>query len=326
MTGQYAYYEEQLMQSAYALAGPGGSEACVAAGSGGGAKRQGAAGYWYQDQERGTDWQARENMIGAFIAVDGSPEKAYFLDKLSANTAVWEGLHNITYNTPGSYNAAWTFGNTIRRPYPSGGTTLGSWTTSTTGGSGAYPPHYPLCYGNTTSPCPSPQFSNSPFGANANFQNAYSSVMLGWMNDFGYCPQVNGQCEFLTYTANHFINEALNPASNIYHLSDYVYPTLDSSGNQITSWTEDQALYVPGGQTSAWPACGAQAADEWYTAEAMAAMSYFYNMTSSQGGYSGASAYNAVRSGAIVPCIADFSNNSPKWDIVPRATDPLPAP
>src|SRR5262249_47429620 len=159
-----------------------------------------------------------------------------------ANLAVWEGVHNITNDIPGNYSAAWSYGNGPRSNYPSAtGTQLGSWTQGpSTGANGAYPPYYPMCYANTTAPCPSPQFVNAPFGANANFQNAYSTVVIGWIDDMGYCPHTNGQCQMLVFTANHFINEALNPASNIFHLSDYVYPTLDNDGNQITSWTENQ--------------------------------------------------------------------------------------
>jgi len=154
-------------------------------------------------------------------------------------------------------------------------------------------------------------------------------VIIGWINDLGYCP---GNCAILGYVANHFINEALNPVSNIYHLSDYVFPTLDASGNEITSWTEDQTFYVPGGQTTSWPPCGQQNVDEWYTGENMAAMSYFYTMTSSQGGYSGATAYNTLRTAQdALGCVnntpgADFPTGSPKWDITPRATSPTPAP
>ena len=246
--------------------------------------------------------------------------------------AVWEGVHNIANDIPGNYSAAWTFGNTVRMPYPAGGTILGSWSIGPSNGvNGAYPPYFPFCFETTGNGqpgnCPTTAPTNGPDGANANFQNAYSSVVIGWINDLGYCPQVGGQCPLLSYTANHFINEALNPASNIYHLSDYVYPTLDASGKQITSWAEDQTFYIPGGQGTSWPKHRQQqTTDEWYTAENVSAMSYFYSMTSSQGGYSGAAAYNAVRTGGIEKCIADFSNNSPKWDIVPRATDPPPAP
>ena len=329
LTGQYAYYEEQMMQAAYAIAASPGSRACTQP-TVNSALRMGSAGYWYIDQERGTDWMARENFLGAFIAVDGSPEKAYFEDKLRANIAVWEGVHKIANDVGSSYNTAWTYGNTARIANPSAaGTALGAWTHGPALGPNGYASNYPLCLGNTASPCPASQFSNAPQDANSNFQNAYSAVIIGWINDLGYCPN---DCAILGYVANHFVNEALNPASNIYHLSDYVFPTLDASGNEITTWTEDQTFYVPGGQATSWPACGAQNPDEWYTGEDMAALSYFYTMTSSQGGYSGATAYNTLRSAQdALGCVnhasgADFPTASPKWDITPRATNPPPAP
>jgi hypothetical protein len=329
LTGQYAYYEEQLMQAAYSVAASPGSRACTQ-NTGNTALRMGSAGYWYIDQERGTDWMARENFLGAFIAVDGSPEQAYLHEKLLANLAVWEGVHQIPNDIGSAYSTAWTYGNTVRITNPlAAGTPLGAWTHGPATGTGGYASNYPLCYGNTTSPCPSTPFSNSPMDGNSNFQTAYSAVIIGWINDLGYCP---GNCAMLEYVANHFINEALNPVSNIYHLSNYVFPTMNASGGEITSWAEDQTLYVPGGQATSWPACGAQNPDEWYTGENMAAMSYFYTMTSSQGGYSGAIAYNTLRSAQdALGCVRnspgnDFPTASPKWDITPRATSPTPAP
>lgn len=329
MTGQYAYYEEQLMQSAYALGASPGSRACTQL-TGNSSLRMGSAGYWYVDQERGTDWMARENALGALIAVDGSPEKAYLEDKLRANIAVWEGVHQIANDVGSSYSTAWSYGNTTRITNPSAaGTPLGAWTHGPAVGPNGYAANYPLCLGNTSTPCPTSQFSNAPQDANSNFQNAYSAVVIGWINDLGYCP-VN--CAILGYVANHFINEALNPASNIFHLANYVFPTLDASGGEITSWTQNQTFYVPGGQPTSWPKCGAQNPDEWYTGENMAAMSYFYTMNSSQGGYSGATAYNTIRSAQdALGCVnnspgADFPTASPKWDITPRATNPPPAP
>lgn len=329
MTGQYAYYEEQLMQSAYAIGASPGARACIQP-TGNSALRMGPAGYWYVDQERGTDWMARENFLGAFIAVDGSPEKAYLEDKLRANIAVWEGIHQIANDLGSPYSTAWSYGNTARIVNLSAaGTPLGAWTHGPAIGPSGYGADYPFCLGNTSSPCPTSQFSNSPQDGNSNFQNAYSAVIIGWINDLGYCP---GNCAILGYVANHFINEALNPASNIFHLADYVFPTLDASGGEITSWAEDQTFYVPGGQTKSWPKCGAQNPDEWYTGEDMAAMSYFYTMTSSQGGYSGATAYNTLRSAQdALGCVNnspgnDFPTASPKWDITPRATNPPPAP
>jgi hypothetical protein len=307
-SGRYAYYEEQLMQSAYAVAASPGTRGCVQADMG--SLRQGSAGYWYIDQERGTDWMARENAIGAFIAIDGSPEQAYFKDKLLANLAVWEGCHNIRNDIPGNYSAAWTYGAAVRGPNYSlcSGTTLGSWTQGVSGPDG-YQKNGRLNQSGT----------NAPSSANANFQNAYSSVMVGWIDDLGFCPHTNGTCQLLGLVANRYLNMALNPAANIYNLSDYVYPTLDTKGKQIDSWAANQALYAS--QPTGWPACGSQNPDEWYAAEGMAAMSYFAALTSSQGGYSGSAAYEKIRSS--MKCItnvpgADFASGSPKWDITPR--------
>jgi hypothetical protein len=303
-TGQYAYYEEQLMQSAYAVAASPGSRACTQP-TANSSLRMGSAGYWYVDQERGTDWMARENAMGAFIAVDGSPEKAYFTDKLNANLAVWEGVHNIPNDIGSDYATAWTYGNTARiLNLAASGTALGSWTHGPATGSNGYASNSPLCQ-------PGNSACSVPNDANSNFQNAYSATIIGWINDFGYCPN---SCAMLGYVANHFINEALNPATNIYHLANYVYPTLDQNGAEITSWAAVQKFYAT--QPTGWPACGAQTTDEWYTGENAAAMSYFYGMTSSQGGYSGSAAYNKIRS--TMGCLSDFSNNSPKWDITPR--------
>ena len=307
-TGRYAYYEEQIMQSAYAVAASPGTRGCVQANLG--SLRQGSAGYWYVDQERGTDWMARENAIGAFIAMDRSPEQSYFKDKLLANLAVWEGCHNIKNDIPGNYSTAWSYGATVRRPsYPlCAGTTLGSWTQGVNG-TGGYQTNAPLNQAGV----------NAPSSANANFQNAYSSVMVGWIDDFGFCPHTNGVCQMLNYVANRYLNMALNPAANIYNLSDYVYPTLDSNGKQIASWAANQALYAS--QPTNWPACGSQNPDEWYLAEAIASMSYFYTLTSLDGGYNGRAAYEKIRSS--VKCLSgfpgtDFASGSPKWDITPR--------
>lgn len=306
-TGEYAYYEEQMMQSAYAIGDSPGTRGCVQADMG--SLRQGALGYWYIDQERGTAWMARENAIGAFIAVDGSPEQAYFKDKLFANLAVWEGCHDIKNDIPGDYAAAWEYGHSVRGPkYPlCGGTTLGSWTRGL-GGDGGYQTDAKM---NHTGP-------NAPTAADATFQSAYSSVMLGWIDDLGFCPHTDGSCQMLAFVADRYLNVALNPAANIYNLSDYVYPTMGPDGKQIETWQENQAMYAT--PTKGWPACGTQNPDEGYTVESAAAMSYFSRMKSRHGGYDGAAAYHKIRS--TMGCSGvpnfDFASGSPKWDITPR--------
>src|SRR5262249_23969973 len=100
----------------------------------------------------------------------------------------------------------------------------------------------------------------------------------------------------------------LNPASNPFHLSDYVYPTLDVSGNQITSWAQDQTFYVPNGQPTAWPNVNLGVGfDEWFVGEGASAVSYMTGITSSQGGYSGLSAYNVIQSGGRQPIQTSFN-------------------
>src|SRR5208283_914755 len=186
-----------------------------------GSLRMGSAGYWYIDQERGNDWAARENAIGAFIAVDGSPEKAYFEDKLRGNLAVWEGSHGIPCDIPGtgvqqpycgSTNSYYAEGTTVRTGVPWSGTVLGSWTTSIcTGPQNCYN-QGPL---NTSGP-------NVPAASNANFQNAYSGIVIGWINDLGYCPQTNGACQILQFVENWFINVVDDPNSSMFILGSYV--------------------------------------------------------------------------------------------------------
>jgi hypothetical protein len=311
-TGHYAYYEEQIMQSAYAIADSPGTRGCAYNGA---SSRGGANGYWQSDQERQQAWMARENALGAFIALDGSPEKAYLEDKLRGNLAVWEGSHGVSCDIPGtgvqqpycgSTNSYYAEGTSVRTGAPWSGTALGSWTTGICTG----PPN---CYNqaplNLTG-------AHVPVSSNSSFMNAYSSVVIGWINDLGYCP---GTCALLQFVANRYINMAMNPAANIYNLADYVYPTLDQNGNQIASWVENQALYAS--QPSKWGPCSISI-DEGYAQEGMAVLAYSSGLTSTVGGtYSGSEAYNKVR--ATLGCInnapgADFASGSPKWDITPR--------
>jgi hypothetical protein len=312
-TGQYAYYEEQIMQSAYAIADSPGTRACAFPPTHA-SLRQGSIGYWQLDtNDRQQMWMARENAIGAFIAVDGSPEGAYFLDKLRTNLAVWEASHGIPCDIPGigvqepycggsGQSTAWSYGNTVRNVVPWNGTTLGSWMSGCNGTLNCYVANAPL---NQNGP-------NVPAAANANFQNAYSVLVIGWLNDFGYCP---GSCAMLQFVENRLINVALSPAANIYNLGDYVYPTLDASGKQITSWSENQTFYAS--QPSSWRSSACT--DEGYASENLAGLSFGYGMTS--GSFSGAAAYNKMRSSLLTSCAASnetYANSSPKWDITPR--------
>jgi hypothetical protein len=331
-TGQYAYYEEQIMQSAYAIADSPGTRGCALPPTQA-SLRQGALGYWDTTEERQQDWLARENALGAFIAIDGSPEKTYFEDKLRTNLAVWEASHDIPCDVPGTgvqepycggseQSTAWSYGKTVRAGIPQGGTTLGSWTTGVCCCSqDCYVPNPPLC--RSGSDC------TVPGAANANFQNNYSGLVVGWINDLGYCPHTKGTCQMLQFVENWFINAVEDPHSSPFILSSYVYPTLDKSGAQITSFSQFPPFYAPGN----WPPktfgeCG----DEAYGAGGVAVLSYGYQMTSNEG-FTGSTAYNKARPVLISGCTSGSNANfngtnggSPKWDITPRQLGPSPMP
>lgn len=311
-TGYYGYYEQQMMQSAYNEAMRPGNTACADTPTRA-SSSQAAKGYWDVVGERDEDWMWREVMLGAFIGIDGTPEQVYFLDKFKTNLATLEGSQNVTCDVTGSgvqesycgasnTTNAWGFGNSVRTGVPYVASTLGSWTTG-------------MCVGcylqsplNTSGP-------NAPAAANANFQNSYSVLMVGWTNQLGYCP---GSCSFLSTVANRQINITLNPAANIFNFEDYVYPVLNNAGAQISSWTQNQTLYAT--QPSSFTCYGNSSADEGYAYENMTGLSFDYNLVSSQGGYSGAMAWYKLLSALVTGgpgCITDFQNYSPKWDITP---------
>jgi hypothetical protein len=331
-TGQYAYYEEQIMQSAYAIADSPGTRGCALPPTQA-SLRQGALGYWDTTEERQQDWLARENAIGAFIAIDGSPEKAYFEDKLRTNLAVWEGSHGIACDIPGTgvqepycggsaQSTAWSYGNTVRTGIPWSGTALGSWNVVICVTLNCYVPNAPLCQ--TPSGC------TVPASANANFQNDYSGLVIGLINDLGYCPQTNGACQMLQFVENWYIDVVEDPNASPFLFGQYVFPTLNGSGGQITSFSQFPPFYTPGSwPLKSWGGGSSLCGDGGYGAQGVAALSFGYTMTSSEG-FTGRAAYNAARPSLLAACTSAHisfgdSNGSPKWDITPRQPT-LPAP
>jgi hypothetical protein len=316
-TGQYAYYEQQVMQGANAVGNVGGSYACP--GSGG--HRQGALGYWnYLDGDRTEMWAAREIVLGATVAINGSPEQAYLVDKLRTNLAVLEAGHSIPCDIPGTG---------VQEPY------CGS-TNNTAYGFGVnsrnFLPFLPVINGSAFGGSSGYSCTGSPCSwANGNFMNAYSNVMLGWIDDLGFCPHTNGTCQLLQYTENFLINMVSDPTGpGLYGLGDYTYPTYGGTVGAEINLTNLASMgpYYSGGiprPSSVWNV--GECSDEGYAAESAAALSYGYPLTSTANpgytgtvGYSGAAAYNTLRTTLIASCTqtpTPFSL-SPKWDIIPR--------
>lgn len=352
-SGRYNYYEQVLMQGANAIGNSGsissGQGACVLAGSA--SHRQGAFGYaiYNNDQDREVVWAMRQMATCAVVAVDGSPEQAYCLDKLRANMAVIEGQNAIPFDIPGtgvaqSYAAAYAFGQSPRGVYPYIGAVYGTLFSGTTGyvGAGGSCPS-----GSTYPPC------TAPFSQDSNFMNAYTAVMMGWLNDLGYCPQTGGVCALSQWESNWYINAVSDPdGPSLYILGDYVVPTLGTSTQAITDvgcasvpcTVASGSMYPyigtqrpwPRTLASAWGTINTECADEGYAAETLAGLSFGAATTSTANsntmgtyagevGFSGYSAYNTMRSAVLTQCgLVTASEQpafimSPKWDIVPRS-------
>jgi len=325
-TGQYHYYEQEMMQGAYALAGSPGTTGCDSLNDPYFNSRRGSRGYWGLDQERANDWQGRTNLLAASNAVDGSPEKLYFTDKLLRNVALWEGEKGIPFDMtgPAYLSADWSYGNTVRvnnnnaKPGP-----RGIWTWGPNPGY-MNQNNNPIC-GPAASGCTVPGY------ANAHFQNAYSGFVAAWIDELGFCPHTNGGCQFLNFIAPFYFNQALNPEADIHQFDDYTFPVADPSLVPLTSWTWNGNLakyYVLTGgvptKTSTWDFNKGKCSgtmDENYPAESMAVMSFLHPLT--VGGYSGATAYDTFRQsyGVANGCIngpVSFATSSPKWDVTPR--------
>ncbi|MGC1606034.1 MAG: Ig-like domain-containing protein, partial [Candidatus Acidiferrum sp.] len=315
-TGQYQYYEMQMMQSANALGNFPGTRACTQP-TQNGTLRMGSLGYWYLGDERGTNWLKRENLYGAFFAVDGSPEKAYFLDKLNANLAIEEALHGIPNDIGSEYAAAYAFGQSSRCngigycPATLYGP-LGVWNSY----SGAYSVDGQITgsFFQTGSGQPIPQ------SADGNFQAAFSALMVGVAYDMGFTSSALPQ-----YAMKRYIHLTQDPTANIYTLADYVFPTTDVNGNWFTSFSAMVPYYNT--YPTNWPGIGGgtcQGGDEPYDLEGLAAFSYGYSFNDA--GFSGATGWNLMRS-ELQPCwsstnpsIGGFPTD-PKWDITPRTSN-----
>jgi len=356
ISGRYNYYEQVLMQGANAIGNSGsiasGQGACVVAGSA--SHRQGAFGYaiYNNDQDREVDWAMRQMATCATVAVDGSPEHAYCLDKLRANMAVIEGQNNIACDIPGvgvaqpycGAGSAYAFGQNPRGRYPYIGAvygTLFSGSTAYVGDAGGCP------VGDTYPPC------TAPYSADANFMNAYTAVTMGWLNDLGYCPQTNGVCALSQWESNGYINGVSDPKGpGLYVFYDYILPTIGGTATAqqgitnvacvtIPCAVSSGSLYPYYGTFQTWPrpvqtGVNTHCADEGYGAETLAGLSYGYSTVSTQNantagiyngtfGFSGATAYNTARAALITQCKQAANSEQPpfvmsvKWDIVPRA-------
>ena len=319
-TGQHFDLETVYMQAAYALALGPGNRACSQA-SGNANLRMGSAGYYYNDQERGQTWIARDNAVAAFIAVDGSPEKAYFEDKLKQNISVWQGARGMANDYPAN-STAYTYGSTARNTVHLGnGSVLGSWTQGQGYAEGGG--NYVVATGSTLNQvaCDGAH-ATTPCSANAWFQQEYSAEVTAWIHDLGYNPSDN----LRGWIANFYLNRVLNPANTIFDLGVYVYPTADNSNLQtnISTWAQFNTFYAS--HASSWPVCDVGVDEGHQDTQGVVSLYYDITLPVGQGGYKGSDAFNTL----VASRNCKFTAGSPKWDLVPRgpyglSVAPVPA-
>ena len=278
LTGRYYYLELMQLQAGYTVAWRSG---CY----GESYQRQGDAGYFNDSETRGDAWSYRTVAYAAFLSPDGSPEKAYFEDKLLNNIAKDEGRHNLANSTPTKLSH-WTWGRD-NRMYVTGPSPLGVWDEGNSG------------------------LVSAPVKTDGSVKQATSLWMqhfvvaaLGTARDMGY-PTDN----LLRFMAKHTFGQLLNPATTPYLIESYRFGTIVSGTNDwIRDWSDVNAYHsLPSG----WQ-LGQHV--EGYGYIALGASSFLYPYTVD--GYTGAAAWNFIKTNK--PEQSRFATESPKWAILPR--------
>lgn len=283
-TGQYYYLESLQLQAAFIV---GWKLGCTEESY----NRQGDEGFLHDTQVRGDAWGFRTLAYAAFISPDGSPEKAYFEDKLLNNIAEWEGGHDIPLDLPAKKNE-WNFGHTQRRD-ARGISPLGSW--ADRGSEFVQAPIKPTAKG-----------AASPWEENF-LMNAF-----GIARQFGY-PTTS----LLQFGARRLIDQELNPATIPQYIEAYRYPTSNAAGQWISTWPEYNSYFTYTPKRGEWKT--EETIDHSYGFIAMAALSQM--VTFSVDGYSGLAAWEYMR--AHKPGREHFATESPKWALLPLDVLPI---
>jgi len=255
----------------------------------------------FAQQTRGVAWGIRTLGHAAFAAPDGSPEKAYFRQKLLNNIAVREGEQNITdgaFYDP-SPASKWYWGrNTVARyqPNPLGymdeNDAYGGMSEMDTSTSNPY----------------RATVANSPWMMN------YLHIAWGHLEELGF-PIAPLRKRYAT----HLLQMIRDPGYNPFLVGAYRMPVVRSStGAYYTSWTDVRAAYLPTLQTVAvWPENDEGNADSGYPHIAKAAASFLPGISS--GSLTGQDAWNWISANVKV-------SSELRWSLLPRAASSAPPP
>jgi len=281
ITGRYYYLEELQFEAAYIL---GYKQGCY----GENWERHGESGYFNDSETRGDAWAYRTTAYAAFISPDGSPEKAYFEDKLLNNIAKDEGRHNLPCDVPGKQaDCAW--GRKNQLPL-FGASPLGFWDEGNSGLVDA-----PVKRDGSVAEATSPWMEN------------FVAAALGAARDFGYPAGA-----LLRFQARRLFNQLLNPETSPYLVEAYRTATiLSATKDWIRNWTDVNKYHdLPSGWSRG------QDVDNGYGFIALGALSFLYPY--SVDGYTGARAWDVLKS--TLPEQDRFGLESPKFDILPRTS------
>ncbi len=259
-------------------------------------------------QLRGEAWGFRDLTHGTVTAVDGTPEAAYFLQKLNNNIGAWEGWYNIT-NGQFNGSAAWLFGRNIEAtPYEPNPL--------------RYPQYPDCCAGSLGWLQATVQLMESPL------EMHFLTTALGHMIEQGFPFQKVQQ----VYAAVP-INMMLNPTYNKWLVAAYrVAEFFNSNPNKFaTTWPQVLAGYTTSPtnyQTiNTWPVADQTDCNAGFTHYTLASTSFLAGVTllPADGSYSGANAWTFVNDPAQGISNATCLNSNPMWAFLPRvATPPTP--
>jgi hypothetical protein len=291
ITGEYYFLEELQYWASYVV---GFRVACY----GSDWTRQGEAGYLQDSQTRGDAWGFRTLTYGACFSPDGSPEKAYFEDKLLNNLAMWEGAHDVPL-TDRTRQAHWDYGHSYVMP-PTGASPLGFW-----------------AHGNTGGLADPVKLDGTVLTAISSFEFDFLASAMGMARQFGYPTDA-----LLRFCARRLFNQLLNPATVPYIVEVYRVPGLITATNDwVRTWSSLQNYYstIP----TAWRT--GEDVDHGYGYVALGTLSFLYDL--SVDGYTGRQAWDFLK--ANKPGQDRFATESPKWDMLPWAaagspSDPTP--
>ena len=272
-------------------------------------------------QTRGEAWSLRNLAHATFFTPDGTPEKAFFTQKMNYNIAAKEGQLGIT-------NGAFF------KPNP-GGTTSNPCPTATYNPAAATP----WCWGNVTmgqrlsNPLHTPDAGNvyntegldttkvvtgdSPWMIN------YQHIVYGHLAELGFPIQAVAQTASI-----HLLHQLQDPGYNPYMAESYRIPMRSISGQYFQDWPSILGAFLPTAiRTSIQTA---NDAEHGYIYIARAAASFLGGVQDD--GLEGLSAFNWIVSTTAATANSKVSglpviNDNPKWALVPRSFfQPAPPP